>query len=208
MSQNQQPKPSEPFIPAIEESSLLPEEKTSTQSIDIEPVQVQELTELADLAARSFTDAFGDKMNPDDLEKSLADNRSVEYFTKSMNTSHIWVAKQDDKIVGYVQFGEVLIPEVDPQEADRELGRLYIDTELQGQGIGTKLMDAALAEPEMAAAPNIYLQVWDQNTKALPLYEKYGFERVGVTHFMLGDNTPAQDLIMVRHKDVSEPELA
>ncbi len=171
-----------------------------TEAITITPVQSSELEELSALAARSFADAFGDKMTPEDLEKSLQADRSVDYFKQALATSHILVAKQSGKIVGYVQYGEVKIPEAQAGKNDRELGRLYVDTHLHGRGIGRQLLEAALADPEMTAAPNLFLQVWDQNTKALPLYESYGFQRVGVTHFTLGDGTPAEDLIMVRRQ--------
>ena len=49
----------------------------------------------------------------------------------------------------------------------------------------------------MVAAPNIYLQVWEHNKKAIPLYEQFGFVQYGLTHFEL-NNQPAHDLVMQR----------
>jgi ribosomal protein S18 acetylase RimI-like enzyme len=172
--------------------------------IQIEPVRREELQELAELAARSFRDAFGYAMDEDDLRQTLKEGRSVEYFEKTFDSSTILVAKQDNKIVGYAQFGTVKIPDIDKSGDDRELGRLYIDTAMQGQGIGRQLMDAALSDSSMLAAPNIYLQVWEKNAKAIPLYTSYGFETVGVTNFELAGK-PAQDLVMVRHQQVTAP---
>lgn len=167
--------------------------------IKIEPVQASELPELADLAARTFSDAFGADMDPEDLAKTLAENRSVRYFESSMKDSNVLVAKNNDKIVGYVQYGTIKIPEANAGKDDRELGRLYVETALQGKGIGRRLMDAALNDPEMAMAPNVFLQVWDENKRAVAMYESYGFKECGVTRFELAGK-PAQDLIMVRHQ--------
>lgn len=167
--------------------------------VQIEPVKPGEIEELAELAARTFSDAFGHTMDEQDLEQSLAENRSAAYFEKALEESTILVAKHQGKIAGYVQYGKVKIPEAEATKADRELGRLYIDTDLQGQGVGRQLMDAALSDPEMTQAPNIFLQVWDENDKAISLYESYGFERCGVTTFELAGK-PAQDLIMVRRQ--------
>lgn len=168
-------------------------------NITIEPVQASELAELADLAARTFSDAFGGDMDPKDLAQTLAENRSVSYFESSMKDSNVLVAKHNDKIVGYVQYGTVKIPEAKAAKGDRELGRLYVETSLQGKGIGRRLMDAALNDPEMAMAPNVFLQVWDENKRAVAMYESYGFNECGVTRFELAGE-PAQDLIMVRHQ--------
>lgn len=166
-------------------------------TIKIEPVQLSELEELASLAARTFADAFGADMEPEDLKQSLAENRSVAYFERAVNDSTVLVAKQVGKIVGYVQYGPVKIEEANANKDDRELGRLYVETSLQGQGIGRQLMDAALSDPEMKHAPRIFLQVWEENQKALAMYESYGFKTCGVTTFEIAGK-PAQDLIMVR----------
>ena len=169
------------------------------EQIEIEPVQPEELEELADLAARTFRDAFGWSLTQDELDKFLAETRSVAYFEKSLLRSTILVAKHDGKVAGYVQFGGVKIPEVDAATDDMELSRIYVDTCLQRQGIGRQLLDAALSDPKMQLAPNIFLQVWEENPTAISLYENYGFVKCGVTTFDLG-GIPAQDLIMVRHQ--------
>lgn len=175
------------------------EEKRPTFEIKIQPVSVDEFEELSELASRSFSDAFGHALTQAELEESLAETRSVAYFEKTFAGSTILVAKQNDKIVGYVQYGTVKIPELDAHENDRELGRLYVETGLHGQGIGGQLMDAALNDPEMRRAPNIFLQVWEENPKAISLYESYNFEKCGITTFELAGK-PAQDLIMVRRQ--------
>lgn len=165
--------------------------------ITIEPIQTAELAELADLAARTFVDAFGDSMEPDDLKQSLAEDRSVAYFTRALKECTILVAKRDNTIVGYVQYGPVKMEGANATKADRELGRLYVDTALQGNGIGRQLMDEALGDPEMKHAPRVFLQVWEENYRALAMYEGYGFRKCGVTTFEIAGK-PAQDLIMVR----------
>jgi ribosomal protein S18 acetylase RimI-like enzyme len=175
------------------------EKENTTLDIRIEPVKLSELAELADVAARTFSDAFGADMDPEDLAQTLAENRSVAYFKATMKSSHVLVAKHDDKIVGYVQYGEVKIPEIHAAESDKELGRLYVETSLQGRKVGKQLMEAALNDSEMASASNIYLQVWDENKRALAMYESYGFKQCGVTHFELAGK-PAQDIVMIKRQ--------
>jgi ribosomal protein S18 acetylase RimI-like enzyme len=69
---------------------------------------------------------------------------------------------------------------------------------MQGRGIGHMLVDAVLADPLMAGASKIYLQVWPKNTRAIAFYKRYGFSTAGVTRFVLADGSFSEDIIMVR----------
>ena len=141
-----------------------------------EPIDV---SALADLASRTFREEFGSSLEPGDLALELQTRRSPEYFDKVLKTTTILVAHHRSDLVGYVQFGRVDIPEVRPDEGDRGLRRLYVDRRAQGRGLGRRLLEAALADPEMATAERVYLSVWDQNTQAgLAPVRKRRFQKV------------------------------
>lgn len=74
--------------------------------VQIEPLIPDEIEELAELAARTYSDAFGHTMDEKDLRQSLAESRSAAYFEKALEDSKILVAKHQGKIAGYVQYGE------------------------------------------------------------------------------------------------------
>ncbi len=57
-------------------------------------------------------------------------------------------------------------------------------------------MRAALAHPELAGAPRIFVRVSQQNAPALALYSRLGFHRAGPHHFTTGA-APPEDLVMV-----------
>lgn len=44
------------------------------------------------------------------------------------------------------------------------------------QGLGTKILDFVFGEAKNRKIQTIILKVWTQNTRAIKLYEKYGFE--------------------------------
>jgi ribosomal protein S18 acetylase RimI-like enzyme len=172
--------------------------------IQIEPLDDSEIHEVADLAARTFVDAYGEYHDEDALAKTLDEDRSVSYFERTRPNSTVLVAKHAGKIVGYAQYGKVKLPGVTLQLNDMELSRLYVDTGLQNQGIGRQLIEAALSEPEMTFATNVYLRVWENNPDAISLYESLGFTQAGEIQFTIKDNQPTRDLIMVLHNPVSE----
>ncbi len=168
--------------------------------IEISQFDPKDIKELADLAASSFADAFGFAFSPAQLKDRLEKERSVKYFDKALKQDKIIVAKKDDRLVGYVQIGDVKIDGAKPGPKDKELRRIYIATDMQGQGIGKVLTNAALADPILANAPTIFLLVWEENKEAMRLYENYGFRVVGSQPFKFDDGAESHDLIMALDK--------
>ncbi|WP_092531325.1 ribosomal protein S18-alanine N-acetyltransferase [Amycolatopsis arida] len=54
-----------------------------------------------------------------------------------------------------------------------------VDPEFQGRGVGTLLLRALLARADELRAP-VFLEVRTDNERAIRLYERHGFDRVGV----------------------------
>jgi ribosomal protein S18 acetylase RimI-like enzyme len=151
---------------------------------------------LADLAERTWSDAVRGVISHDDMAAHLAEVRSKTDVGTAVDNHTILVAEADGSHLGWVEFGDVAIPEVDVRPGDQELRRLYVRTSLQGRGIGRQLMTAALAHPRLAAARRIFLQVWKQNEKAIRLYESLGFRTVGATTFAV-NTTVLDELVLL-----------
>jgi ribosomal protein S18 acetylase RimI-like enzyme len=150
----------------------------------IRPAREEDVPALADLARRTWLDAFGDSLAPEDAEAAADETRSEERFRRALGERTILVAEDDGALVGYAELG------------DDTLHRLYIETAHQGRGIGRTLLDAALAHPRLAAAPRVSLQVWEKNPRAIRLYESVGFRRSGTAQFELAGET-VEDLVYV-----------
>ena len=163
----------------------------------IRPAELSDVAALSELAKRTWSDAFGDSVGPEEEALELEETRSERYFVKVLRERTILVAELNGALVGYVQFGDVDISEVEIRPGDRELDRIYVETELQGRGLGRRLMNAALRHPPLANASRIYLQVWERNKRAMRLYEDLGFRTVGTTTFTIGSGEVAEDLIML-----------
>jgi diamine N-acetyltransferase len=162
----------------------------------IRPARLSDVPALSALANRTWSDAFGDGVSPDDEAAELEETRSETYFADVLRTKTILVAEEDGALLGYVQFGDVGIPDVQVQPGDQGLQRLYVETALQGRGLGRRLLEAALQHPRLAEAKRIFLQVWDENERAVRLYESFGFTRVGTTSFTIGSEV-MEDLVML-----------
>jgi len=162
----------------------------------IRPATPSDVPALSALATRTWADAFGDGLTRADEAAELEHSRSETYFAAALHEHTILVAETDGELLGYVQFGDFAIPEVDARPGDQELQRLYVDTALQGQGLGQRMLEVALEQLLLAGAKRVFLQVWEQNERAVRLYERFGFRRVGTTTFAVGDEV-MEDLVML-----------
>jgi len=160
-------------------------------------IRPAEPADVPALAQRTWADAFGWSVSPEEQAAEL-ENRSEASFAEGLHRWTTLVAENGGTLVGYVQFGDVVIDGVDAQPGDQELHQLYVDTDAQGRGIGRALMEAALAHPRLATASRVLLQVWDRNAKAVQLYEGLGFRVVGTTTFTIGSGETAEDIVMAR----------
>jgi ribosomal protein S18 acetylase RimI-like enzyme len=158
---------------------------------------------LADLAERTWLDVARGVFAHEDLAAHLAEVRASGSVVASVENQTILVAEADDALVGWVEFGDVVIAEVDVRPGDQELRRLYVATSHQGLGLGRQLMTAALAHPRLAGARRVFLQVWEQNTKAIRLYESLGFRSVGTTTFRVGTHVQSE-LVLLLDRSLEE----
>ena len=77
-----------------------------------------------------------------------------------------------------------------------EVARFYVDQALHGQGAAQSLMAAVLAHAAAAGHDGVWLQVWEQNPRAIRFYAKAGFMDAGETTFHVGDQVYRDRLLV------------
>jgi ribosomal-protein-alanine N-acetyltransferase len=81
------------------------------------------------------------------------------------------VAMVDDQLAGYIVAWFI--------GGDGEVGNVAVDERFRGQGIGDRLLEAALAEGRRRRVESVYLEVRESNAAAQRMYDRRGFSRVG-----------------------------
>lgn len=167
--------------------------------VAIRQARRSDVPDLSALAIRVYVDTVGHTFRPSDLTAYLEDNLSAARFNRAIDEDTILLAFVDDRLVGFIQFGDVKLPVEPRSPSDREIHRLYIDQAVQSRGVGSQLMDAALEDVRQRGAENVYLDVWEHNDGAMRFYERYGFEIVGSHRIDVESGAETdRDLIMVR----------
>ncbi len=105
---------------------------------------------------------------------------------------NILVAKDADRVVGFVGYGDRGGEAPDTGE----VFALYVLPEYHGTGVGQRLMEAALER--LATYPQLCLWVLKDNGRAIRFYEKCGFHATGEE--LHSPRVEATEIRMVRER--------
>lgn len=144
---------------------------------------------LSHLGEESFVAKFGHLYRPEDLAAFLAETYSPDAIRAELISPGrlYWLAELEGRLVAYCKLGLVCgFPEHVRGKHVIELKQLYTDPALVGQGIGSVLMDWALAEARARGADEMQMSVWSGNLGAQRFYARYGFAKVADVHFRVG----------------------
>jgi len=134
------------------------------------------------------------------LEPAGLERRRKE-MTEKEDTIKVLVVKDDkDKILGFCKVSK------DGDKRDeliqREIDAMYLVKELQGKGLGKKLMQKALEW--LGTDEDIRLEVASYNTNAIDFYKRFGFQEtnnpVSDKRTQLPSKKEIPRIVMVREK--------
>jgi len=147
---------------------------------------------LAELAARTFHDAFARHNRAEDMEAymSTAYGESVQRAELEDPDRITLVVEDGEALIAYAQL-RMSIPEI-------EIGRFYVDTPWHGRGVAQSLMNEIFDIARDLYATRIWLGVWERNTRAIAFYEKCGFRDCGSQPFLLGSDLQTDRVMELR----------
>ncbi|MCU6501412.1 ribosomal protein S18-alanine N-acetyltransferase [Duganella vulcania] len=118
---------------------------------------------------------------------------SMANFIDSLNSNYeAWVLRdQQGDLLGYF----LLMAIVD----EAHLLNVAVSAEKQGQGLGRFLLNQAVACARGLGMESVLLEVRPSNTRALEIYERYGFKQIGRRKgYYPAANQQREDAIVMR----------
>jgi ribosomal protein S18 acetylase RimI-like enzyme len=137
---------------------------------------------LADLAARTFHDAFAAHNRPDDMEAYMSKTYSEALQRHEIADPGLvtFVVEKGGSLIAYTQL-RLSLPEI-------EVARFYVDGNWHGRGVAQSMMDSVLGTARELGTTRIWLGVWEKNARAIAFYSKYGFRDCGSHPFLVGSD--------------------
>lgn len=160
-----------------------------------------DLTALAALSRKTFTDKFGQIYDPADLEQFLEDSHSETVYRKWLADPAIFIRVAEDDagaLAAYLLCSPLTLPAKEALPGAMELKRLYVDSSLQGRGLGSKFIEEAISWARKHGAPELYLSVFSGNDGAQRLYVRLGWEKVGEFFFPVGQHQDLEFLMRLK----------
>ena len=145
---------------------------------------------LADLAARTFSEAFAADNTPEDMSAYLAQAFTHESLATGLADpkATFLLASVEGEAAGYAKLYQGEPPRSVTGENPIELARIYVLQKWLGGGVGRQLMQRCVDEARASGSRVLWLGVWQRNPRALAFYRKWGFETVGEQIFRLGSD--------------------
>jgi diamine N-acetyltransferase len=154
---------------------------------------------LAELGRQTFYETFAAHNTPEDMAAYLAASFSPEKQAAELAdpASTFLIAENYGAAIGYARLKAGQAAPCVSGTKPIEIVRLYARQDCLGQGVGARLMQACLDEAVKQGCDPVWLDVWEQNTRARAFYRKWGFVEVGTQRFQLGSDLQ-HDLILQR----------
>ena len=136
-------------------------------------------------------------MQETDLDEVIAIEETVYPFPWTRAIFHdcllvgysCWVYQQQQDVVGYI------VMSIAAGEA--HILTLAVHPEFQGQGIAKHIIDHALENSREKSAGTIYLEVRPSNSRAIDVYQKAGFNEIGVRKGYYPDENGREDALVM-----------
>lgn len=157
---------------------------------------------ISSLGTTIFAATFGHSCTPEQLNKYLHDAYSPEAVMRDIADPNkdtiVAVTEEGDELVGFVVLTRgTSEPCIEHVTNFIELQRIYVDSRYHGHGFGGRLEREAEDIARKQGFQHMWLGVWEENHKAIRVYEKLGFSLVGSHAFDLGGDVQ-NDLIMLK----------
>ena len=171
--------------------------------MNLRPATSADVPALAKLGRESFVAAFGYLYSEQNLNTFLEMVYSEDAVRGEVEGDECIHQLADDgtRLLGYVKLRYPSWYAGDSPTDVRNpiaLGQLYTQPDATGQGIGSALMDWAIAEAPARGHDAIQLSVWAENFGGHRFYERYGFAKVAEFDFWVGDHRDDEFLYELR----------
>lgn len=169
-------------------------------NVVIRPARLADAADLSALMRRTFLTANGHCSTPENVDAFLEATYRAELQAREIRDPDTLtlIVEQDGQWAGFAQLRWGTLPpaELSPLPAV-ELGRIYLDAAFHGRGIAAQLVANLLAAASLRGSRSVWLSVWQEAAQAIRFYQKHGFEIVGRSVFMIGDD-PKEDWVMTQ----------
>ena len=183
-------------------------EREAQAEIVVIRASVEDASELAAFASRTFDETFAAYNDPKDFQAHLDNHFGVQQQSAELTNPDVvtLLVRRNGALVAFAQVRRSTPPPCVTQEAAIEIHRFYVDSPAHGTGLATRLMQDVRAVAQELGGRHVWLGVWEHNPRAIAFYAKAGFADVGSQPFMLGTDRQVDRVMVAALESMGENE--
>ena len=165
--------------------------------IELEPVSPERADDLARLKAVTFAETFAEDNDPRHVQAHVAREFTAEAVRRTLEheRSTTWWMLDDGVPIGFLKVNRGNAQTEPDLDDGLEVEQIYVLASHHGRRLGGRLMEHAITTARREGFPFVWLGVWENNEKAIAVYEHLGFFVIGDHTFLFGDEEQ-RDLLM------------
>lgn len=155
------------------------------------PVAPAQVAALQSLTHATFIAAYQHKIAIEKMLEYLADAHSIDKLHKELtdpNVSYFFVQNEGQN-AGFIMLRSGFTHEGLSDDPVTYLHRIYLLPEFWGRGLAAPMMQFCEDFARQQGSQWLWLQVWQENERAIAFYHKSGFEHFGFMPFYMGEET-------------------
>ena len=160
-----------------------------TAEIEIRTCSPGDEDALALIGQATFLETFAGVLAGPDILSHCANAHSTAVYRNWLSDDRyrLWLAEINPghAPVGFIVVAPAQLP-LPEAERDLEIKRIYILSKFQGGGLGSRLVNEAIAHSRACNAKRLLLGVYAHNVSAIGFYERFGFKTLGNRSFNVG----------------------
>ena len=159
--------------------------------ISYEKVKKRDFPTLANIAKRLWHIAYDDIIGPTQVDYMLKQFQSSPAFERQIDKEfyNYYFVVVNGENVGYVALAN------SPNDKRLFLSKLYLSPEIQKKGVAVCTLKFAKDKAKEWRKTAIYLTVNKENTRAIYVYEKFGFNKIDSVVTDIGNGFVMDDYI-------------
>lgn len=165
--------------------------------IQIRRASIADVDELLSISQLTFVQTFGPHNTEQAIKTYLTQNLTLEKLATELvdPRAQFFVAIDNGQMVGYLKVNEFGSQTESGLSNSLEVQRIYVLKKDQSKKVGQELMKLAIKIAHELKVNYVWLGVWENNTKAITFYERFGFRKFAIHTFHMGTH-PQNDLLM------------
>jgi ribosomal protein S18 acetylase RimI-like enzyme len=141
-----------------------------TERVEIRDAGVDDVREIQRVARRTWDHTYRESIPESVRAQFVSQAYSADSLRRRMESNVFLVATEGEEILGFADFRRL-------SGTEAELAAIYVLPEMQGQGIGARLLEAGIGR--FPPRTRFVLRVEQDNMQAQRFYEAHGFRRTG-----------------------------